>query len=296
MAMVLSQDTTLVAKDQTTVVTYSRRPCSMVTSSPLSSAASTSSTEAEDGGAGGSCGSPHGQPSEPSEPPPPAGAAALQVSEEDLCKEPVVSQVPTPPGRVASKGDRVREGHIQQVLWKTTSCSFFAKGICKKGESCSFAHGGVDVRVRPDLTKTVMCSSWQRRRMCKAGDNCRFAHGPTDLRHCRGDAQRTSHAQENAVHGDALGRREQPAGLRMHLAGGMLPPGVVLSSEALLMLDGGRQVAAPSHYLPQMLHINMQEANKLHAAMLAGDMRHREASKQTLRKMLELAVPDHYED
>ena len=90
------------------------------------------------------------------------------------------SQAPMPVGRLAPSA--AKQGHIQQVLWKTTKCAFFEKGCCKKGNSCSFAHGGTDTRVRPDLTKTVMCSSWQRRRTCKAGDACKFAHGQTDLR------------------------------------------------------------------------------------------------------------------
>lgn len=184
-------------------------------------------------------------------------------------------EVPAAPGRVGSK-EKVRDGHIQQVLWKTTPCSFFERGVCKKGESCSFAHGTTDMRVRPDLTKTVICSSWQRRRMCKAGDHCRFAHGPTDLRACRLEAQR---AQEtpSSNNRNRHGPREQPA-----------------SPMGLMHMMQPNQCLIPSADMP--IQIMFQAPNQMPIAMMDADMRYRDASKQTLQRMLELAMPDHYED
>lgn len=182
-----------------------------------------------------------------------------------------VPEAPVPPGRVGSK-ERVKDGHIQQVLWKTTPCSFFEKGLCKKGESCSFAHGSVDMRVRPDLTKTVICSSWQRRRMCKAGDHCRFAHGPTDLRASRQEAQKAQarRAEELSSNHCNHGQREQPPMGLMHTM----------------------QVQGHMHTTAEMpMPIMFQAHNQWHQ-----DMRYRDVSKQTLQRMLELAMPDHYED
>ena len=70
---------------------------------------------------------------------------------------------------------------VKKALFKTTPCVFFAKGRCRRGSSCSFAHG-VDERIaRPDLTKIVECSSWKAAGVCKAGDRCAFGHGSGDL-------------------------------------------------------------------------------------------------------------------
>eukprot|EP00425_Heterocapsa_triquetra_P040274 CAMPEP_0195070466 /NCGR_PEP_ID=MMETSP0448-20130528/14519_1 /TAXON_ID=66468 /ORGANISM="Heterocapsa triquestra, Strain CCMP 448" /LENGTH=36 /DNA_ID= /DNA_START= /DNA_END= /DNA_ORIENTATION= len=35
-------------------------------------------------------------------------------------------------------------------------CGFFLKGCCARGEGCTYAHGADEMRMRPDLTKTVM--------------------------------------------------------------------------------------------------------------------------------------------
>lgn len=91
------------------------------------------------------------------------------------------------PGLVPSGSSKQK--HIEAVLWKTTPCTFFESGCCKKGKNCTFAHGEEDTRLRPDLIKTVICSSYHRHRTCRAGDSCRFAHGPKDLRKPAGLAE-----------------------------------------------------------------------------------------------------------
>jgi len=65
---------------------------------------------------------------------------------------------------------------------KTQLCRFHRRGQCRKGESCQFAHGLVDVRAVPDLTKTAICQQWARNSCPLLASQCRFAHGAADRR------------------------------------------------------------------------------------------------------------------
>lgn len=60
-------------------------------------------------------------------------------------------------------------------------CSFYAIGKCLRGENCKFAHSALQIRQKPDLTRTSLCHDFMRKRSCKNGDNCRYAHGEKEL-------------------------------------------------------------------------------------------------------------------
>lgn len=64
---------------------------------------------------------------------------------------------------------------------KTELCKFKAKGFCRNGVSCNFAHSKEEMNSRPCLSKTKICESFQVGR-CTEGDSCRFAHSMEELR------------------------------------------------------------------------------------------------------------------
>lgn len=49
------------------------------------------------------------------------------------------------------------------------------------GNSCSFAHGDMELRSTPEFFKTTICKAFQKG-ACKMGDKCRYAHGESELR------------------------------------------------------------------------------------------------------------------
>ncbi|CAI9105106.1 OLC1v1003961C1 [Oldenlandia corymbosa var. corymbosa] len=48
----------------------------------------------------------------------------------------------------------LKEGQQHPLLWKTSLCSFFRRsgGTCRHGDSCRYAHGEAELRIRPDNT------------------------------------------------------------------------------------------------------------------------------------------------
>ncbi|PFH33160.1 zinc finger (CCCH type) motif-containing protein [Besnoitia besnoiti] len=67
-------------------------------------------------------------------------------------------------------------------FYKTKMCPFYKKKRCEWGPDCKFAHGRKELRSGPDLSKTRMCPSLQRRGRCEQGAACRFAHHHEELR------------------------------------------------------------------------------------------------------------------
>jgi len=76
---------------------------------------------------------------------------------------------------------------------KTILCKFFQKGVCSKGDACTFAHGISDIKAArsgrsrdADATnprrKTKLCRNLFVDGICPYGDNCDFAHGVNDLK------------------------------------------------------------------------------------------------------------------
>mmetsp|Transcript_51102 Transcript_51102/g.164024 ORF Transcript_51102/g.164024 Transcript_51102/m.164024 type:complete len:309 (+) Transcript_51102:117-1043(+) len=87
------------------------------------------------------------------------------------------------------RGDAGANGNIagnevqrMQLFSKTRLCRFYEMGRCRKGTSCPFAHGDLDVRDIPNLYKTMICERWARRLCPFSNVECRFAHGVEDLR------------------------------------------------------------------------------------------------------------------
>mmetsp|Transcript_118146 Transcript_118146/g.328487 ORF Transcript_118146/g.328487 Transcript_118146/m.328487 type:complete len:145 (+) Transcript_118146:64-498(+) len=70
----------------------------------------------------------------------------------------------------------------QPVFENTTLCKFFAKGRCKRGEACTFAHGECELRPKPDLSKTKMCRDMARGGVCMRGGACSYAQSLQELR------------------------------------------------------------------------------------------------------------------
>lgn len=67
------------------------------------------------------------------------------------------------------------------MLYKTHLCKFYAKGTCKRGRKCSWAHGEADIRPFPVFFKTRMCYNWIYFRACDR-EPCTYAHAEEELR------------------------------------------------------------------------------------------------------------------
>eukprot|EP00439_Symbiodinium_sp_Y106_P058381 s1424_g8.t1 len=77
---------------------------------------------------------------------------------------------------------RSRRAEKRQPVKQTELCAFFAEGKCTRGNRCTFAHGIAQLRPRPDLYKTRLCSSWALLQRCPYGESCTHAHGEEELR------------------------------------------------------------------------------------------------------------------
>uniref|UniRef100_A0A0G4HIN7 C3H1-type domain-containing protein n=1 Tax=Chromera velia CCMP2878 TaxID=1169474 RepID=A0A0G4HIN7_9ALVE len=65
-------------------------------------------------------------------------------------------------------------------LYKVKLCQEYQQGSCRKGRSCTYAHGPEELRAPPDLYKTKLCSQWLEGGCTRSP--CNFAHGPHELR------------------------------------------------------------------------------------------------------------------
>ncbi|KAK4756586.1 hypothetical protein SAY87_006713 [Trapa incisa] len=78
----------------------------------------------------------------------------------------------------AHPGEKARRRDPRRFQYSGTVCPDFRKGVCKKGDSCEFAHGVFECWLHPDRYRT---------QPCKDGPNCPrrvcfFAHFPEQLR------------------------------------------------------------------------------------------------------------------
>jgi len=102
---------------------------------------------------------------------------------------------------------------MREVFFKTELCRYFssARG-CDRDGSCPFAHGGSELRDRPDLTKTSLCQMWRKGR-CTKGKACQFAHGAKELRAVEDaacPANLVPSCPELSLAHDQLGPRQAP--------------------------------------------------------------------------------------
>lgn len=72
-------------------------------------------------------------------------------------------------------------------LRKTRLCTAFEQGHCDK-KDCSFAHGEEELRTTDLFYKKALCI-WHAKGKCRSGNQCRFAHGVSDLRSHQGFRQ-----------------------------------------------------------------------------------------------------------
>jgi len=69
------------------------------------------------------------------------------------------------------------------ILYKTSLCSFYSAWLCRRGNSCSFAHGDAELRPLPDLRNTKMCPVLRCNGVC-CNPTCGFAHSRDDIEKC----------------------------------------------------------------------------------------------------------------
>lgn len=96
-------------------------------------------------------------------------------------KPPKAEQVVEPASKSRTTTSDLRNESVKQFT-KTKFCSFFQKGLCTRGENCTFAHCHSELEVSPDLEKTSICLAWKAGTCHLSGQDCRFAHGKTYLR------------------------------------------------------------------------------------------------------------------
>jgi len=72
-----------------------------------------------------------------------------------------------------------------RIFDKTRLCKFYARGKCRRGQACTFAHGQRELVPQPDFYKTQLCIDFFRTGGCPAGGECRFAHSTEEIRRSR---------------------------------------------------------------------------------------------------------------
>ncbi|CAE8582503.1 unnamed protein product, partial [Polarella glacialis] len=91
------------------------------------------------------------------------------------------------------------------LLLHTTTCFYFARGLCDRGASCTYAHSASDLRPKPDLSRTSLCRTLMKAGLCTAGEECMYVHGRAKLRRPRKKqtaARRTISGKQPAEHQD----------------------------------------------------------------------------------------------
>ncbi|XP_051119424.1 zinc finger CCCH domain-containing protein 23-like [Andrographis paniculata] len=78
----------------------------------------------------------------------------------------------------AHPGEKARRRDPRRYSYSGSSCPDFRKGVCKKGDSCDYAHGVFECWLHPSRYRTQLCKDGIhcRRRVCF------FAHTPEQLR------------------------------------------------------------------------------------------------------------------
>lgn len=61
-----------------------------------------------------------------------------------------------------SNSSTVTAQTLSMQFYKTRMCPFAAKGLCTKGDACTYAHDKSELKTAPDLYKTKLCEIWQK--------------------------------------------------------------------------------------------------------------------------------------
>ncbi|KAK4757848.1 hypothetical protein SAY87_019149 [Trapa incisa] len=101
----------------------------------------------------------------------------------------------------AHPGEKARRRDPRRFQYSGTPCPDFRKGVCKKGDSCEFAHGVFECWLHPDCYRT---------QPCKDGLNCPrricfFAHSPDQLRNPPPQQQHSPTASSESDYGSPRG-------------------------------------------------------------------------------------------
>mmetsp|Transcript_148532 Transcript_148532/g.386187 ORF Transcript_148532/g.386187 Transcript_148532/m.386187 type:complete len:525 (-) Transcript_148532:190-1764(-) len=71
---------------------------------------------------------------------------------------------------------------IREQFHKTKMCRFYPVGECRYGQDCPYAHDESEIEHTPDLTKTALCTDFEKGCCLKNPEECPFAHGREELR------------------------------------------------------------------------------------------------------------------
>jgi len=94
-------------------------------------------------------------------------------------KRPLLKAAPSS-SKAGAAATEDKDATLFQELRKTKMCSFHAKGHCRYGVNCAFAHFPHELHIAPDLRKTSLCKAFEAGK-CSTRD-CKFAHGEKELR------------------------------------------------------------------------------------------------------------------
>ncbi|GAB66620.1 hypothetical protein PCYB_094050 [Plasmodium cynomolgi strain B] len=88
---------------------------------------------------------------------------------------------------LCQKGDNCSYAHSTDTLrscmnlMKTKICQLWLKNECRN-PNCVYAHGEGELRATPDYFKTKLCKYFDKEGTCPSGEKCRHAHGQAELR------------------------------------------------------------------------------------------------------------------
>ncbi len=108
---------------------------------------------------------------------------ALQVLDDDCVElsEEACEETCSDEGTSSCQQSSDEENHDPK--FKTELCRYFEKhGHCSLADSCRFAHGAAELRLKHEKCKTELCRSWLKTGLCRYGKRCLFAHGKEELR------------------------------------------------------------------------------------------------------------------
>jgi hypothetical protein len=70
------------------------------------------------------------------------------------------------------------------------------QGLCKKGETCTFAHGDKELRGLPNFKKTRICIPFKTGECPRSSADCNYAHGEAEIRKLAYDYFPQKHREE----------------------------------------------------------------------------------------------------
>eukprot|EP00403_Amphidinium_massartii_P015798 CAMPEP_0178423818 /NCGR_PEP_ID=MMETSP0689_2-20121128/27883_1 /TAXON_ID=160604 /ORGANISM="Amphidinium massartii, Strain CS-259" /LENGTH=218 /DNA_ID=CAMNT_0020045421 /DNA_START=93 /DNA_END=745 /DNA_ORIENTATION=+ len=87
---------------------------------------------------------------------------------------------------------------FRSQMRKTQLCRFNAKGKCRYGPSCMFAHSQEELKNVPDLLKTSLCQDFAEGKCPFSSELCPYAHGREELRRTEAFSRKKSKASKQA--------------------------------------------------------------------------------------------------